>query len=144
VSEVTVKGRTYRTGRLNAWKQFHIARRLAPLLSGLATAIIDGKMSLEDGKDLTPAQLTAMVGPVSEALSKMAEADADYVIDACLSVAQRKQEGDSWAPVKGRGGAIQFDDMDMGDLVQITVETVAENLGGFFGKSAGDLKPQEQ
>lgn len=127
MSEIEVKGRKYVTGKLNARQQFHIARRLAPLLSSLAEALAGSQAAAAGGDD---ALLASVAGPIGAALAKIPEADCDYVIDTCLAVCKRVQ-GTAQSPVLGKGG-VMFDDMDLADLTQIAVLTIQENLGGFF------------
>jgi hypothetical protein len=121
---VEVGGQKYRVGRIDARKQFHVARRLAPLLAGMSTL---GDKS---------AGFAALIGPLTDALSGMSDEDVDYVLDACLGVCQRIQANGQGAPVVNRGGALMFEDMDMGQMIQLAVKVIQENLGGFFPGAA--------
>lgn len=114
--EFQVEGLTYRTtGKLDARTQFHVARRLAPVLVAMG------------GED--------MIASVAIALGKMTDADADYVLDACLAKVQR-QQGTAWASVAAPQGQIMFADMDMGALAQMVMAVLKEaNLPGFFPTS---------
>jgi hypothetical protein len=124
---VEVGGQTYRIGRIDARKQFHVARRLAPLLAGL------GEASFKDDGD----GMAKFLGPLTEALSHMSDEDVDYVLDVCLSVCQRVQANGQGAPIMSRGG-MMFNDIDMGQMVQLTVKVIQENMSGFFpGAAAG-------
>ncbi|WCM21358.1 hypothetical protein NDK50_07895 [Paraburkholderia bryophila] len=123
---VEVGGHQYRIGRIDARKQFHVARRLAPLLAGL------GASSFKDGGD----GFAKFLGPLTDALSRMTDEDVDYVLDVCLSVCQRVQANGQGAPVVARGGGLMFDDIDMGQMVQLTVKVIQENMQGFFPGAA--------
>lgn len=120
---VEVGGQKYRIGRIDARKQFHVARRLAPLLAG---------MSIVPDKS---ADFAAFLGPLSDALSAMPDKDVDYVLDICLGVCQRIQANDHPAPVMVRGG-LMFEDIDMGQMIQLAVKAIQENLSGFFPAGA--------
>ena len=125
MSEFEINGQAYRAARLDAFKQFHIARRLAPLHAGLSKAMEGGAM----GED-------AFSPAIAEAVAGMPDADCDYILQSCLAVVQRRQ-GDRWASIMAVGGrALQFDDIDMGAMLQIAGQVITENLGGFFGASA--------
>lgn len=122
--EFEVKGQAYRAGRLDAKRQFHVTRRLAPLLAAAGG-------SLEQIKT-DPFSLFA---PLAQGIASLPDADADFVIDTCLGVVQRKQ-GKSWAPVTSPGG-LMFEDIGMAEMLQIVGKVLAENLGGFFGDLLG-------
>jgi hypothetical protein len=120
MTEIEIKGVNYRCGRMDAKKQFHVARRLAPLLAGLGGAIKGDA-----------AGFTELISPIADALSKMSDKDTDYVIDTCLLVVQRRQ-GDAWQSVTARDGSLMFDDIDLPALLQLTVAVIQQNLGSFF------------
>lgn len=118
--EFEIKGQQYRSGKLDAFKQFHVARRLAPLLGGIAQG---------GGGDFS-----AFLQPMAEAIAHMPDADCDYILNTCLAVVQR-QQGNAWASIM-KGKEFMFDDIDMGSMIQITVQVIQENLGGFFSDPA--------
>jgi hypothetical protein len=120
---VEIGGQKYRIGRIDARKQFHVARRLAPLLAGMSGLTKGG------GFD-------ALVGPLTAAISGMSDEDVDYVLDACLGVCQRIQPNGQGAPVIARSGGMMFEDIDMGQMVQLAVKVIQENLGGFLPGAA--------
>jgi hypothetical protein len=120
---VEVGGQKYRIGRIDARKQFHVARRLAPLLAGMS------------GVPDKSAGFAAFLGPLTDALSSMSDEDVDYVLDVCLGVCQRIQPNGHPAPVMVRGG-LMFEDIDMGQMIQLAVKVIQENLGGFFPGAA--------
>lgn len=127
--EFPIGGNTYRAGKLDAFKQFHISRRLAPVLGGLAATAEGGQ-----------AGFAAFLVPITEAVAQMSDADCDYILQACLGVVQR-QQGTAWAPVFNAGNkALMFDDIDLGAMMQIAVKVIEENLGGFFRGGAEALK----
>ncbi|MFM0044125.1 phage tail assembly chaperone [Paraburkholderia sediminicola] len=120
---VEVGGHQYRIGRIDARKQFHVARRLAPLLAGMGGAPDRGE------------GFAAFLGPLSDALSGMSDEDVDYVLDACLGVCHRIQPSGHPAPVMTRSG-LMFEDIDMGQMIQLAIKVIQENLGGFFPGAA--------
>jgi hypothetical protein len=121
---VEVGGFQYRIGRIDARKQFHVARRLAPLLAGM-TGLPD-----------KAAGFSGFIGPLTDALSGMSDEDVDYVLDVCLGVCQRMQPNGHGAPVIARGGGLMFEDIDMGQMVQLAVKVIQQNLSGFFPGAA--------
>lgn len=125
-----INDQQYRSGKLNARQQFHVARRLAPVLGGLAGAVQGGDKDF--GK---------LLQPITEAIAGISDADSDYILDTCLSVVKR-QQGTAWAAVFVNG-AQMFDDIDLGALLQIAAKVIQENLGGFFQGSAAFLPNTE-
>ena len=85
--EFELEGRTYRANKIDARTQFHIVRRLAPVLGEIAPAL-QGK----GGLDALP--------PLANAVAKLTDSDADYVIFGLLKAVVRKQDqGLGWGPV---------------------------------------------
>ena len=85
--EFEINGQIYQSGKMDAFKQFHVSRRLAPVFGGLASSA-----SKEAG------DFSQFLQPIAEAVAQMPDTDCDYVLQACLSVANR-QHGKGWAPV---------------------------------------------
>ncbi|MGE4191787.1 MAG: phage tail assembly chaperone [Pseudodesulfovibrio sp.] len=117
--ELTIKDKSYRVGRMDARRQFHVVRRLTPLLSGLT-----------DLAALKSDPLAAL-GPIAETIAAMKDQDADYIIDACLAVTERQQAAGGWAKVM-QHGSLMFEDLDMADMLRLAGACLQENLGGFF------------
>lgn len=140
-----INGQQYRSGKLDAFKQFHVARRLAPLLSGVSS-VLNGsglpdpeppRAEGEAAKAEVPAapdkkDFVDFLEPMADALAHMPDADCDYILFTCLGVVQR-QQGNGWAKVVAQGTrSMMFDDIDMGVMINITMKVIQENIGGFF------------
>ncbi len=121
--DIEINGIAYQTHQLNAMKQFHIMRRIAPLLQGFLAA----------------PNPEAFFGAVTEAISKIPEADCDYVMHTCLAAVTR-YSGDRWAPVFARQ-TIVFDDIDLAGLLKLVSTVITENLSGFFRGGVAKLVP---
>lgn len=116
--EFEVNGVRYRSGKLNAKQQFHVARRLFPLLSGVGS---DPNVSFDK-----------VIGGISMGIATIPDADCDYVIDTCMSVVQRKQ-GESWANVYNVAARrYMFEDIDLAAMLKITAEVIREFIGPFL------------
>lgn len=132
-SEIEVDGRTYRVGRLNAKQQLHVFRRLGPILAAVGKPVaqmMHAYGSLKAAEAQGGASLGDLLGPVMDELSKMPDSEVDYVIDTCLSVCARVEDGRS-APVM-RQGTLVFQDMDMPTMVRLAIEVIKENIGNFL------------
>src|SRR5580765_7992926 len=109
-TEQTVEGEIYRTGMLNAKQQFHVARRLAPIVA-----------AMQSGENLFQALATE--------LAKLPEQDVDYIMRTTMGVVSRKQ-GDQWVRVWNQQADLpQFSDMTAGALLTLLVLTLEDNLG---------------
>ena len=130
--ELELDGHTYRVGKLDARAQFHIVRRLAPVLGELAPALQGGK----GGLDALP--------PIATAVAKLSDADADYCIFGLLKVVSRKQpNGLGWGPVSTEN-LLMYDDIVMTQMLKLAWEALTFNMSGFFAALPSDLKEAAQ
>ena len=130
--ELELDGHTYRVGKLDARAQFHIVRRLAPVLGGLAPALQGDK----GGLDALP--------PIATAVAKLSDADADYCIFGLLKVVSRKQpNGLGWGPVSTEN-LLMYDDIGMTQMLKLAWEALTFNMSGFFAALPSGLKEAAQ
>lgn len=130
--ELELDGHTYRIGKLDARAQFHIVRRLAPVLGELAPALQGGK----GGLDALPL--------IATAVAKLSDADADYCIFGLLKVVRRKQpNGLGWGPVATEN-LLMYDDIGMTQMLKLAWEALTFNMSGFFAALPSDLKDAAQ
>lgn len=130
--ELELDGHTYRVSKLDARAQFHIVRRLAPVLGELAPALQGGK----GGLDALP--------PIATAVAKLSDADADYCIFGLLKVVSRKQpNGLGWGPVSTEN-LLMYDDIGMTQMLKLAWEALTFNMSGFFAALPSDLKEAAQ
>ncbi len=122
--EFTINDQNYRSIKLDAFKQFHLSRRLVPVIGALAT------LASADSADFN-----AVVGPLSSAIASMPDADCDYILKTCMA-AVSIQQGNVWSPVM-RDGVVMFEQIDLKVLLQIAAKVIQDNLAGFFQGVAG-------
>lgn len=139
-TEVTVGGRRYRIGTLNAIQQFHVVRRLAPILAALGVGIENiKKLATRPLEEIIPA-----LAPMAHVLAKMTDAEIDYITATCLGVVTRLQDhdGKSWAPVSS-GAGLMFEDIDMKQMVSLVMAVLKENTSDFLqGPAAPTQSPR--
>jgi hypothetical protein len=126
--QLTINDQIYAIGKIDAVKQFHVARRLAPALVALGGAAI---VVLKQGGALTDAAAVASIGPLVEVIAGMSDDDSEYVLRACLAVVSRRS-GDGWAPVQNAQGGLMFQDVDMSVMLRLTFAVIKDNLGNFM------------
>lgn len=140
MTETELGGHTYRIGKLDAFKQFHVSRKIAPMLPRLVPALMQISKDGAAGDGFS--KLADSLAPFADALASMEDETAEYVIGTCLSAVHRKQ-GSSWASVwSSQAKATMFDDMDLSTLVPLVVHVIRENLGSFIqGLLTGQMTP---
>ncbi len=135
MAELTINGINYRTGKLSLFAQFHVARRLLPVI-GAAESAITGAGRTEDGV----INEGAVMLQLANAVAQLSDADCNFVIDACAAVTQREAQagqGVGWAQVYApTARRFMFDDMDLQVLLQIIIAVLRENIGGFLAAPA--------
>jgi len=137
MADFEVDGVHYRTKlRLNARQQFHIARRLAPLLAHFPLAVAPVLDNAPQDAEAA-VQHEAALTPFAEALARIPDQDCDYVLDLCMSVVQRSHSGNgqgvTWADIwNPRAGRLMYDDIALPAMIRIAYAVLEENLSGFF------------
>lgn len=116
--DVELNGVEYRLEKIDARRQFHVMRRLSPMLAELSEAVSGGKGSDE------------ILSPLANALSKMTDADADYCLITLLTGARRKQ-GTTWSKVVV-DDQLMFADISMADMLQLAFKAFQLNFDSFF------------
>jgi len=132
-----INGIEYTIGRLNAVDQFHVSRKIAPIVpklmpiiaevaKGDLAKVIDSLSEEENGdlKELQP--LADALSPFMDAIAQMPEEDVNFIIFKCLSVAKRG------GAVVCRNNSIMFDNLGMTELLPLVIATIRLNLGNFI------------
>ena len=130
MSEFEVAGVIYRAGKLEAFKQFHVVRRLTPIFAALKNLkfVEDAETGV---KKLDLANTD--IAPIAEALGSLSDEDSEYIINTCMNVCQRRQEA-GWMKVRSNN-VFMFQDIDMNILLQLTWNVITENFAGFFSEA---------
>lgn len=128
MQEVELGGHRYRVGKLDAFKQFHLFRKLMPVLSGMG-AMFSGDN--EDGFTVDQ-NFWASMGPAATAIAEMSQQDSEYILKTCLHVCQM-WNGHQWVRITTPSGELMFEDIDMMQMLQLSFEVMKDNLGSFFG-----------
>ncbi|MDE9411922.1 MULTISPECIES: phage tail assembly chaperone [Acinetobacter calcoaceticus/baumannii complex] len=142
---INIGEHAYTIGRLNALDQFHVSRKIAPIIPTLMPIItevakgdfinviesieaVDGKNGeAVDGKDLTGLQpLAEALEPFMEAFAKMPEDDVNYIIHKCLAVVKRG------SAIVCRGQSIMFDDLDMAQILPLVIAVIRVSMANFI------------
>ena len=153
MTELEIGGNAYRINSMPAMTQFHVMRKLGPVLPGIVPVLAQAAAALpqadgqEDGGTMTTVDGVAAIAmaarPLLDGLAAMADADAEYVINHCLSAVMRRDHGGkSWNAVS-RDGVTMFDDIDLMTSMQIVWAVLRENYTGFFRAASTALAPAQ-
>lgn len=145
MSDFELGADTFRIGKLNAFQQFHLSRKVAPIIPTLIPLFLKLKQLRapvvgEDGVAAnTPTPLSGDLGalaemlqPFADGIAGMPDETAEFILSTCLGAVQRKQ-GVSWFPVwSASQNVCMFDDLDLGVLTKLAVRVITESLGPFL------------
>lgn len=157
MTEFEINGITYRIGKMTVFQQFHLERKVAPLVPKLVPIFLKLQAAVKppaegeqvSTEDVQPSPLTGdlaatvdMLSPFMDAIAGMDDAQAEFILGTSLSVVSRKQGG-TWSPIwSARGNVAMFDDIDMNDMLKMTYRVILEVLGPFIkGMLTGPKAP---
>lgn len=127
-----IGSKKFKVGKLSAFKQFHIVRRLAPLLSEMAPVL--KKISSMGQEELQQDQF-ALLEPVLKGIGELSDKDADFVLLGLLSCVEIYQDQfNTWARVVN-GDMLMIPDLDLPTMLQAAGRAFAFNMAGFFSES---------
>lgn len=126
--------REFKLNKIDAFRQFHIVRRIGPLLAELIKSMQG--IGNVDEKSMTEAQklehFAKIAAPLMEGLSRLSDADSDYVLLRLLaSVEVYQSQFNVWAKVATES-AVAIQDMELPMMLQIAGKALVYNLSGFF------------
>lgn len=125
-----IGSRKFKLNKIDAFKQFAIMRRMAPILGDMIGAI-QGKSDKDD-----PLKIIA---PIFDGLSKMSDSDAEKVlIGLCSAVEMQQASFGNWAKVATESNGLTFkegpDALDLPDILHIAIKSFWFNAESFFAK----------
>jgi hypothetical protein len=128
-------GREFKLGKIDPFKQFHIVRRLGPILGDLIPVAQKLQGTLKESGQNEEQKLQAvaeLAKPVMNGLSKLSDADANTVLLGLLSSVEVKQmPAGNWAKV-ARDEMLMIQDIDLSTMLQAAGRAFAFNLSSFF------------
>lgn len=126
-------GRKFKIGKLNAFKQFHIVRRIAPILADLLPGIGELQKIAKKGdktEEESFQESAVILTPLLTGFSRLSDTDAEFVLYGLLSCVEVQIAG-SWAKVSTES-MLMVQDMELPALIQIAGRSFMANLSGFF------------
>jgi hypothetical protein len=135
-TEFDYAGHDYRIGKLSAFQQFHVSRKIAPLIPPLIPVFMKVKAAGKAGAlaaDL--GALQELLQPFADGLAAMQDEAAEYVVGTCLSALKRQdKESGHWAAVWNPSGKVfMFADLnDLSGTIPLVLRVIQDSLGPFI------------
>lgn len=130
-TEFEFGGDAYRIGVINAEEQFHIFRRLAPMVATMGVEMLRLLSNKQDTAAMSKTDWMLAVAPLIGEMARMPQEDVDYVIKHSLKVVRRR-DGDMWAPLLNAAGAFMYQNLSMPAMLRLIFEVLRHNLDDFF------------
>jgi hypothetical protein len=138
MSEISIGDIKYLCSRMPTRVQFHVARRMLPVLKGLQPLLATmGRTLVSDGSgngtmvpDVASITIFEGLAALSDTLGMMADSDADYVLDHALDAVNWQQAG-RWMPLRINGRMMVAQADDLAVQLRLTWEVLGESLGNF-------------
>lgn len=132
--EFKIGDRNFKLSKIDAIRQFHIVRRIAPILKDLLPVmgtIAKSKLdSLNEEQKLE--EFGRIAGPIMQGLSNLSDSDADFVLYRLLASVEIEQpQFHSWSAVATESG-VKMQDLELPVLLQLAGRALMYNLAGFF------------
>lgn len=132
--EFSIGAKDFKLCKIDAFKQFHIVRRIAPILSELLPSLA-GAQKIANQKDLSESdkfeEFAKIAAPFMAGLSKLSDEDSNRVLFGLLASVEVKQESGNWAKVS-TDSMLMMQDLELPVLLQIAGKAFMFNLAGFF------------
>lgn len=132
--DFTFGGHQYKCNKINAMKQFHIARRMVPVLNGLAPQIPELAKMEKSRSSMDEDQLLEMTAkfltPIMDGMSKLSDADSEVVIHGLLASVEVNRHG-AWSYMS-RDGRLVFEDIELPEMLYAAGRAFMFNMAGFF------------
>lgn len=128
-----IGGRHFKLNKLDAFKQFHIVRRIGPILSDVIPAMKDAHAlkDTEESQDKKLEAIAKFASPVMSGLSKLSDQDAEFVLFGLLQSVEVQQPSGNWAKIATQS-MLMIQDLELPMLLNIAGRALMFNLSGFF------------
>lgn len=125
----------FKLSKLDAFKQFHIVRRLGPILGEIIPAAQKLKIKAVGDGEKSQAQVMREIGiivqPIMKGLALLSDEDSEFVLKGLCSAVEIQQEHGNWARLSD-GKVMSIQTLDLAEMLQAAGQAFAYNLAGFF------------
>ena len=131
-SSFEINGKQFKLSKINALKQFHIVRKIGPILSDMVPVL--QKIAKENTESKSESEKLEsageLAGPIMLGLSRLSDKDAEFVLFNLLAAVEMNQ-GSNWARISN-GEVLMFDNLDMPTMLNAAGRAFMFNMSGFF------------
>lgn len=127
--DFSFNGRNYKLNKLDAFKQYHIVRRLAPILGDLLPAL--GKLSKKKKVEEIGEQELEAFTPIFKGFANLSDEDANRVLMGLVEAVEMQQATGNWARIVVNN-QLMFQDFEFPELMQLAGRAFMYNLGNFL------------
>lgn len=130
---MNLKNIEYRFDKMSARKQFHVVRRLTPVLVDLAPILKGLKPGSAELQEEDKAAIALkFIEPLGKALSNLKDEDADFILDNLLDTVSRSAgQGIGYTPIRVNG-VMMFQDLEMFDELTLAFYAIKANFANFI------------
>lgn len=118
----------FKLNKINALKQFHIVRRIAPIMAELIP--LASKFAKLKPEEMQEEQLAAIT-PIMNGLARLPDVDANLVLMGLLNSVEMQQSTGNWAKI-AMDDRLMFENLDLPILLQAAGRAFMYNMTGFF------------
>ena len=132
MTEFEVNGVRYRIQRIDAMKQWHLSRKVSPLIPPLVPVFLRIAKSANKSKGAIIEDIegiSELVGPFAEGISQMSDEHSEYVFNTCRGRAARRRRRQV---AKGLASGIEDQPVRRAER---PVETPADDYQGHLGRA---------
>jgi hypothetical protein len=131
-----INGKEFSLNKIDLFKQFHIARKIGPIIADLipAAAKINKIINENSTQEEQLAAFAPVLQPIMDGFAKLSEADANYVLMGLLEAIEIKQVTGNFAFV-ARNNVMMVQDIEMPEMLQLAGRALMYNMKGFFSSA---------
>jgi hypothetical protein len=130
-----IGGRNFKISKIDAFKQFHVVRRIGPILADLLPGMkelqgVKNFESLGEGEKLDA--FAKLAAPFMNGLAKLSDEDAERVLYGLLTAVEIQGAGGGWMKISNEK-ILLVQDLELPILMNLAGRALMHNLSGFFG-----------
>ena len=137
--DFSIDGIEYKAVKVDAVKQFHLARRLSPFLEAIIPLVSKVKAGAVNADDSTFDALLEGYAPFAKMMADMPDDQADYILFGLLACVKKKQANGLGYAAVTNGNALMYQDINCVHMIKMAYHALMENLADFFPQGAATL-----
>lgn len=132
--EFQINGVNFKLNKVDAFKQFHIVRRMGPLLGELlpamkTAAVVSGKKEMSEDEKFD--SFAEIASPLFAGLAKLSDKDSEFILTGLLEAVEMQQDNGGWARLATNAG-LMFNNIELPLMLQVAGRALMFNIGNFF------------